>query len=114
MPKNKRKNIVVLKDLPSNLVDEAIIILKKNINVRKLEYADNNMKLNFKENKDTNDYVIREAESIISNYINKIESKKKVKDKNNDFRKKYNRLKKYCICISLILICSIIKLLILA
>ena len=31
------KNIVVLKDLPSNMVDEAIIILKPNVKLEKRE-----------------------------------------------------------------------------
>ena len=37
MEASKLKNMVVLKNLPSNLVDEAIIILKANKRVKKLE-----------------------------------------------------------------------------
>ena len=33
------KNIVVLKDLPSNLVEEAIVVLKENQKIQKLEPA---------------------------------------------------------------------------
>ena len=40
MEESKLKNMVVLKNLPSNLVEEAIIILKSNKNVRRLEKID--------------------------------------------------------------------------
>lgn len=35
------RNIVVLKDLPSNLVEEAIIVLKQNQKIKKPEYVEN-------------------------------------------------------------------------
>ena len=35
------KNILVLKDLPSNIVDEAIVILKPNVKLRNLNMIDN-------------------------------------------------------------------------
>lgn len=35
------KNIVVLRDLPSNIVDEAIVILKNNTKVKKREIIEN-------------------------------------------------------------------------
>ena len=38
------KNIVILKDLPSNLVDEAIVFLKQNQKIKKLEYIENTEK----------------------------------------------------------------------
>ena len=37
METSKLKNMVVLRNLPSNLVDEAIIVLKSNKNIKKLE-----------------------------------------------------------------------------
>ena len=37
MEASKMKNMVVLKNLPSNLVEEAIVILKSNKHVKKLE-----------------------------------------------------------------------------
>ena len=109
MQKNNMKNIVVLKNLPSNIVDEAIIILKANKNAKKLQYVDNNSNVEYGENRKTNDYVIREAESIISNYIAKIENNKRMKNRNLDLKKRFDRLKIYCICISIVLFLSIIK-----
>ena len=38
---NRMRNIVILKDLPSNIVDEAFIVLKKNQKIKRFEYADN-------------------------------------------------------------------------
>ena len=37
MSTENMKNMVVLKNLPSNIVDEAIVILKPNIKLKKLE-----------------------------------------------------------------------------
>ena len=112
MQKNNMKNIVVLKNLPSNIVDEAIVILKTNKNAKKLQYVENNTSVDFEETGNTSDYVIREAESVIANYISKIENSKKIKYKNRDINKKYNRLKKYSICISIVFLLSIVKILI--
>ena len=35
------KNMVVLKNLPSNIVDEAIVILKPNVKLKSLDLAEN-------------------------------------------------------------------------
>ena len=35
------KNMVVLRDLPSNLIEEAIVVLKANKKIKKLEYSEN-------------------------------------------------------------------------
>ena len=103
------KNIVVLKNLPSNLVDEAIVILKSNKNAKKLEHIDKNSMSSFNEKKNTKDYVIREAESVISNYISKIEKNKTIKKSNTNIEQKYKRLKAYSIFASIIMFFSIIK-----
>ena len=115
MQNNKMKNIVVLKNLPSNLIDEAIIILRANKNAKRLQYIENidkKSKSEFESNNKTNDYVIKEAELVISNYISKIENNKRIKIKNRGFNRKYNRLKKYSICVSIILFFCIIKIII--
>ena len=46
MENGKMKNILVLKDLPSNLVEEAIVILKSSKKVKKLERIEKNNKTN--------------------------------------------------------------------
>ena len=109
MQNNRMKNIVVLKNLPSNIIDEAIVILKANKNSKRLQYVDNSSNMEYIESKTNSDYIIREAESVISNYILKIENNKKGKLKNFDLNKKFNRLKIYSICISIILLLIIIR-----
>ena len=93
---NKMRNIVILKDLPSNLVDEAFVVLKNNQKIKKLEYADNKFD-NFScnegiDNKD--EYVVKEAELLISDYINKLENQSLTgENQKNHIMKKYKRLK---------------------
>ena len=69
------RNMVVLKNLPSNLIEEAFVVLKDNVKVHKEEFAGNkkeDTKVNAIKSKD---YVIKEAEMIVSEYISKIERK---------------------------------------
>lgn len=94
MDVSKMKNMVVLKDLPSNIVDEAFVVLKTNKKVKKLEKIENNKKFKVQdENKKNKEYVLKEAEMLISDYISKIESKEKVKSNNND--KKFRKFKRW-------------------
>ena len=103
MEKNQMKNIVVLKNLPSNLIDEAIVILKSNKTAKKLEYIDKKENLNKEEfDKNKNNYIIREAESVISNYINVIERREK-RENNIKVSKRYRNLKVYSIIVTVIL-----------
>ena len=44
METSNMKNMVVLKNLPSNLVEEAIVILKSSKKVKKLEKIEKNRK----------------------------------------------------------------------
>lgn len=99
MGKNNMKNIVVLKNLPSNLIDEAFVILKNNSVAREFEYADKSGKSR-KLNKDNKkDYIIKEAESVLASYIEKIENKSKQTNKKK-FNIKYKSLKIYSVIIS--------------
>lgn len=83
------KNMVVLKNLPSNLIDEAIIILKTNQKIKRHKYAQKDIVNN--SNKIENDYIIKEAELIVNNYISSVEESKKSND--TKIAKKYNKLK---------------------
>ena len=49
MESSKMKNMVILRNLPSNLVEEAIVILKSSKKVRKLEKIENSKKINQEE-----------------------------------------------------------------
>lgn len=85
----KMKNMVVLKNLPSNIVDEAFVILKSTKKAKKLEKIENNKnKKTENESKKDKDYILKEADMLISNYISKIENKDCLNKKNP---KKYKR-----------------------
>ena len=75
------RNIVVLKDLPSNLVEEAIIVLKQNQKIKKPEYVENKGKAEQKSEKHKfGNYITKEAEMLITDYITKVEKNKKNKE----------------------------------
>lgn len=86
------KNIVVLKNLPSNIVDEAIVVLKSNKKVKKIQYTKKNEKIE-KEKKQEDAYIIKEAEMLINKYIAETEKCKKI-EKEIKWEKKYN-IQKY-------------------
>lgn len=89
------KNIVILKDLPSNLVDEAIVFLKQNQKIKKLEYIENTEKFKESGQNDKNkDFLANEAKLVIADYILKIEKENNsTKNKNKKVDKKYKRLR---------------------
>ena len=97
------KNMVVLKNLPSNIVEEAIVILKNNKKAKKLEYAEsksNNFKVNVTNKQNSNDYIVNEAEMLITNYITNFEKTKEINNKN--LRKKYLKMKKISLILGII------------
>ncbi|MBR3133065.1 MAG: hypothetical protein IKG42_03215 [Clostridia bacterium] len=73
----KLKNIVVLRNFPSNVIDEAIIILKD------YDFGD-------KENQMRKEHIIDEANFIVSEYINNMNN---VKVDNKGLASKYKRMK---------------------
>lgn len=102
MESSKLKNMVVLKNLPSNIVDEAIIVLKTNKKVKKLQKIEQNKNSISDENdKKDKEYILKEAEMIVNNYISKIESNEKKNIFNKEAKAKYNKLKKYAIAITI-------------
>ena len=84
MQVNNVKNIVVLKSLPSNIVEEAIIILKSNKYAKKFQMIEkNNIKESEQENSNDKEYIIKEAEELLSTYISKIESNNYIERNDN-------------------------------
>ena len=109
METSPMKNIVVLKNLPSNLVEEAIVILKTNKVAKKLEYIEKTTNKNINNTKKTKEYMVREAESVISSYISKIEDNRNSnKIPKSNIEKRYKKLKIYSIITSIILLLSIL------
>ena len=115
METSNMKNMVVLKNLPSNLVEEAIVILKSSKKVKKLEkIKEKNKQLDKRQTvKQEKDYVLKEAEMLVSSYISKLENKQEQKQyvtiKNS---KKYIRLKKYAFLSSLVIVIQAIFLIV--
>ena len=86
MEDKKMKNIVVLKNLPSNIVEEAIVVLKGN-NIKLPENKENE---NTEKDKD---YILKEAEMVIANYLSKIETKGQIgKKQHKEIERKYKIL----------------------
>lgn len=109
MQTNNVKNIVVLKNLPSNIVEEAIVILKSNKYAKKFQMIEknNNNKLEQKEG-DGKEYIIKEAEALLSTYISKIENNKCIERPSKTLKEKYKRLKNYSIIITIFFAISFI------
>lgn len=105
METSKLKNMVILKNLPSNIVDEAIIVLKSNKKIKKLQKIEKKKSIdnNINTNKDK-DYILKEAEMIVNNYISNIEKNNNRKIFNKEAKEKYNKLKKYSIIVTLVCI----------
>ena len=114
MNQSNLKNMVVLKNLPSNLVEEAIVILKSNKKVKKLEKIEKaKVTENASGDKKENEYIVKEAEMLISNYISSLEEKKEQKNFNNQkVGKKYKKLKVYAYISSLLIVIESIFLII--
>ena len=91
METSNMKNMVVLKNLPSNIVDEAIIVLKTNKKVKKLQKIEKKRTQNDEGEKKDKQYILKEAEMLVNKYISDIEK--------ND-----NKLKKYSIAITVMCI----------
>ena len=129
------KNVIILKNLPSNLIDEAIIIVKDKKKIKDINYSefikDGGEKFSSSTSRQTSNrviqgymkeedlkkledtkkeerkYVIKEAEIVVTNYLNKIDNKipeKKIKR----LEKSYKRAKKMSIILGIISVISII------
>ena len=110
---DKVKNIVVLKDLPSNIIEEAIVILKgdkKRMEYIKKHIENENNKKEIKNIDKSKDYIVKEAQMVISNYISTVENQKITKDKkdNKKLEKGYRRMKIATIVMAIVLVLSIL------
>lgn len=100
------KNMVVLKNLPSNMIEEAFVVLKNNVKIHKTEAVDKVKGKQKAEEKaitkiKNNEYVVKEAELIISEYIEEI-NKKEFSNicKNKNLEVKCKRLRAISIFLS--------------
>jgi len=86
------KDMIVIKNLPSNIVEEAWVVIKPEVRNKEKELIKRikNSKTNTKAE---NGYVLKEAETVIYDYLKNINSYED-KKKYNDIIRKYNKLKK--------------------
>jgi len=103
------KNMIVLKNLQSNIVEEAIVILKANNKVKRKEIIEKSKNFNSNNLERKNkEYIMKEAEMLINNYITRIENNKIKERPSKILMFKYNRLKKYSLAVTIILFISLI------
>ena len=67
MQNNKVKNTIILRGMASNVVDEAIVILKPNVKIKKREKTKCFVEKNISKN-----LILKEAEHVVTEYINRI------------------------------------------
>lgn len=101
---SKTNNVIFLRDVESNIIQEAFVILKDNV---KFEIQEKN-KSNSKKPKNE-DYILREAESLINNEMN-YSNLKYDKFKISKLEKKLKIQKIFNIfCVIVLISCIIIK-----
>lgn len=101
------KNMVVLKNLPSNMVEEAIIIFKETSKIKARDVINKTNSINqIQEKGKSKDIIFKEAEILINDYVKKIEQQKN----KNLFNQKINNkfLKKYSLVVTILFIISLI------
>ena len=120
------KNIIILKNLPSNLIDEAIVVVKnkkesKDINYKTLMQDGKSRAIQgyMKEEelkkienikKEERNYIIKEAEMVVANYIAKIENQILAEKKVKKIEKLYQKVRILNVMLAIIsLICVAIQ-----
>lgn len=88
------KNMIILRDLPSNMVEEAFVVLKDNVKIHKKEKIEKNKIVGKEEKIKSKDYMIKEAEIVVQDYISRIEKREyEIGGTNKKLKEKYRRLK---------------------
>ena len=108
------KNMIILRDLPSNMVEEAYIVFKNNEKIhKKVEKIEKRKADEKKEKPESKEYMVREAEMIISDYISKIEKKEyEFHNGNKKLKEKYKKLKAITIFLTIFSLLSLVRILI--
>ena len=102
MENNKIKNTIVLRGMASNVVDEAIVILKPHVKLKKTQVVNN-----IREKSTSKELILKEAEHIVFEYVNRI-SIKEMETEKNKLEKKVKKLKIISFMFFLILIITVI------
>lgn len=94
MDTNTMKNMIILKDLPSNIVEEAFIVFKDNVKIHSINKTTKSQETKNKGKDISKDYIINEAQMVVQDYLSKIEKKEyEIGIGNKTIKEKYKRLK---------------------
>ena len=104
METSKMKNMVVLKNLPSNMIEEAIVIFKENSKIKAKDVINKSNQLSQVQGK-SKDIIFKEAEMLVNDYVKRVESSKNRKIFDKKINDKF--LKKYSVVITILFIISI-------
>lgn len=104
METSKMKNMVVLKNLPSNMIEEAIVIFKENSKIKAKDVINKSNQLSQIQGK-SKDIIFKEAEMLVNDYVKRVESSKNKKIFDKKINDKF--LKKYSIVITVLFIISL-------
>lgn len=102
MENNKIKNTIVLRGMASNVVDEAIVILKPHIKIKKTQVVNN-----IREKNNSKELILKEAEHIVSEYVNRI-SVKEIENEKFRLEKKVKKLQVILFVFFIILVTTIL------
>lgn len=106
------KNMIILRDLPSNMVEEAFVVLKDNVKIHKKEKIEKNKIVGKEEKNKSKDYMIKEAEIVVQDYISRIEKREyEIGGINKKLKEKYRRLKALTIFLSMFSALSLVLIL---
>ena len=109
MDESKMKNIVVLKQLPSNIIEEAFVVLKDNIKVKDIKYSNNKFANSPEKSENKNDYIVKEAELVVEDYICKVEEKEeKYLSNGKKLKEQYKKVKSLNLTLGIMLLLSLI------
>lgn len=90
------KNIIVLKDLPSNIIEEAFVVVRQNLKI-------DNIKPKDKSDSKKENYIIEEAQMVIDDYLKNLENTNEQKQIAK-IEEKYKKLKALTIWFGLVAI----------
>ena len=106
MEKCKMKNVVVLRNLPSNLIEEAFVVVKSKNVARSLERIDGKNENIDRKNKDDG-YIVREAESVLASFVSLMEKKDR-KKVDLGLKRRYNMLKIYGVLVTVAFVVAVV------
>ena len=104
METSKMKNMVVLKNLLSNMIEEAIVIFKENSKIKAKDVINKSNQLSQVQGK-SKDIIFKEAEMLVNDYVKRVESSKNRKIFDKKINDKF--LKKYSVVITILFIISL-------